>query len=175
METTAKKGILMPLFFGSIRSFPFLPRNGCKMNYLFLVATAQLLFCANIENIDKTDFKNEAALRYIDFDKAKKLAAMTGKTVMVEIMSASCRYCIKMQNTTFKDRNLLAFLRSRFVSVRIDVNRQKVPEKIVWSVTPTFVFIDSEGKFLKSVPGAWKKEDFFSILKKVAEMKGDYR
>jgi len=36
-------------------------------------------------------------------------------------------------------------------------------------LTPTFIFVDANGKVLLNMPGAWEKEDFLLLLKEAKE------
>ena len=104
------------------------------------------------------------ALEYVPFEKAKAIAKEEGKLIMVELTSPSCHYCRWMERTTLSDPEVEAVIKKRFVPVRIDVTKNS---RFEWSMTPTFLFMDSEGKVVKKVPGAWKKKDFLELLQGV--------
>jgi thioredoxin-related protein len=104
------------------------------------------------------------ALEYVSFEKAKVIAKKEGKLIMVELTSPSCHYCRWMERTTLSDPEVEAAISKRFVPVRVDVSKES---RFEWSMTPTFLFMDSEGKIVKRVPGAWKKKDFLELLKGV--------
>lgn len=114
-------------------------------------------------------------LEFVDFSVALKLAKEEGKFIMVEVTSPTCHYCIKMEKTTLKDHEVISSILSDFIPVRVDVSRQKLPKRLKWSMTPTFFFLDSSGNLLKTVPGAWMKDDFLLILKEVKQLKGSKR
>ncbi|WP_456453358.1 hypothetical protein [Hydrogenimonas sp.] len=66
----------------------------------------------------------------------------------------------------------VAAITHSFVPVRVDVSKERLPEGLSWSLTPTFFFLTADGKLVKTVPGAWVKEDFLQILN---EAKGALR
>ncbi len=119
--------------------------------------------------------KQEKQLVYVDFDRAKRLAEATGKTILIEVTSPTCHYCLKMERTTLKDPDVVGAIDRNFVPVRVDVSREKLPAGLKWSMTPTFFFLDAKGRLLKKVPGAWQKEDFLEILKEVLIAEGGKR
>jgi len=114
-------------------------------------------------------------LQFVDYQKAFSLAKRLGKIIMIEVTSPTCHYCIKMEETTLKDPDVIALISSDFIPVRVDVSRQKLPNNLKWSMTPTFIFLNSDGSVLKTVPGAWMKDDFLTILKEVKHSEGDDR
>ncbi|BDY12609.1 thioredoxin fold domain-containing protein [Hydrogenimonas cancrithermarum] len=116
--------------------------------------------------------KEAKVLTFVDFGEAKRVAKRTGKVIMIEVTSPTCHYCVKMEKTTLKDPEVIRAIHRDFIPVRVDVSRQKLPDGLKWSMTPTFFFLDCDGKVLKTVPGAWMKEDFLSILEEVVEAKG---
>ena len=119
--------------------------------------------------------KEEKRLEFVDFDRAKRLAQATGKIVLIEVTSPTCHYCLKMERTTLIDPEIVRFIDRHFVPVRVDVSREKLPAGLKWTMTPTFFFLDAEGRLVKKVPGAWPKEDFLTILKEVLNAKGGER
>ena len=112
-------------------------------------------------------------LQFVDYKKALILAKRLGKIIMIEVTSPTCHYCIKMEKRTLKEPDVVALISSDFIPVRVDVSRQKLPNNLKWSMTPTFIFLDSDGNVLKTVPGAWMKDDFLTILREVKQSKGD--
>ncbi|WP_456451560.1 thioredoxin family protein [Hydrogenimonas sp.] len=108
--------------------------------------------------------KVAGALRFVDFEAAKKEAKATGRGIMIEVTSPTCHYCKKMERTTLADPEVVAAVTHSFVPVRVDVSKERLPEGLSWSLTPTFFFLTADGRLFKTVPGAWVKEDFLQIL-----------
>jgi thioredoxin-related protein len=108
-----------------------------------------------------------SGLGYVDYETAKRVAAESGRLIMIEATSPHCRYCKKMELTTLADPEVADTIRRRFVPVRIDVSRQELPEGLGWQITPTFFFLDARGRLIKTIPGAWGREDFLDLMEKI--------
>jgi thioredoxin-related protein len=111
--------------------------------------------------------KKAKKVSFVDFESAKKEAFETGKIIMIEVTSPTCHYCVKMEKTTLKEPDVIEAIERDFIPVRIDVSRQALPAGLSYSMTPTFFFIDSHGRLLKKIPGAWMRDDFLQILREV--------
>jgi thioredoxin-related protein len=114
--------------------------------------------------------KEPKVLKFVDFKEAKALAKAQKKIIMVEVTRPTCHYCIKMERTTLSDPEVVSAIMKDFIPVRVDVSQESLPDGLEWRMTPTFLFIDYDGTLIKSIPGAWMKEDFLKILE---EVKGD--
>jgi thioredoxin-related protein len=98
------------------------------------------------------------------FIKAKK----EKKLVMIYIYSPECHYCKEMEETTFKDKQVQQTVNRYFVPVKVrkcSKDGQEIRKEYGYLGTPTFHFIEPNGKKIKSIFGAWIKEDFLKILK----------
>ncbi len=107
------------------------------------------------------------SVKYEAFEKAMQKAKKEHKVVMIKATSPYCHYCKVMEHEVLADKAVVALLKSGFVPVSIDVYKSALPMGLKYKVTPTFFFIDPEGKLLKVVPGAFDKEDFMRILKEM--------
>ncbi|BCD61106.1 MULTISPECIES: thioredoxin family protein [unclassified Nitratiruptor] len=105
--------------------------------------------------------------RGFDFDKILQQAKKENKIIILEATSPTCHYCRWMEKTTLKDKEVQERLRQHFIFIPVDITKQKLPLGIEWNLTPSFIFITPKGKIIKTVPGAWEKEDFLKILDEV--------
>ncbi len=90
-----------------------------------------------------------------------------GKRIIIEAESKTCHYCIEMKKNVIDDPEVSAALRRDFILVSVDVGESKLPfglEKVYRHITPSFFFLDRDGKLLNHYPGSWKKHDFLQIL-----------
>ncbi len=115
--------------------------------------------------INLSTFADVKWLSYKDaFSKARK----ENKIVMIYLYSPECHYCKEMDETTFKDKKVQEIINKYFAPVKVRKCIElglKVRKKYGYLGTPTFHFIKPDGKKIKSIFGAWKKEDFLKILK----------
>ncbi len=107
------------------------------------------------------------SVRYEKFDDALKKAKKEGKIVMIKATSPYCHYCKMMDREVLSTDAVASILHKDFVPVEIDVYKEALPLGLKFKYTPTFFFVDGNGKLLKTVPGAFDKADFIKILKEM--------
>ncbi len=112
-------------------------------------------------------FKKEEKNGSFDFQKLLEKAKKENKIIVLEAVSSTCHYCHWMEKTTLSDQEVQRILQKYFIYVPVDVTKESLPLGLEWKLTPSFIFIDQNGKVLKKIPGAWEKEDFMKILKEV--------
>lgn len=106
-----------------------------------------------------------ASPEWLTWKQALAKASATNKIIMVEITSANCHYCREMDETTFRDPNVLKALNDDFVLVRYDLAKEEAPAEFRSRGTPTFFFLLPSGKkVMPPIFGAWNSKDFLSIL-----------
>lgn len=120
---------------------------------IFLLITAELLLGKGVE--------------WKTWSDAVALSKKNHKIIMVEAVRDGCHYCEDMQRDVFNDTVMADFIQKRFIGVKINMSRQKMPLDIDVSMTPTFYFISEDKKVIKTVPGSWNQEDFKSMLEEI--------
>ena len=103
------------------------------------------------------------------FEEALKRAKKEHKIVMIEAMSEDCHFCRKMEREVMIEDDVVKALNDDFISVVVDVKKHALPLGLKAPLTPTFIFVDANGKVLLNIPGAWGKEDFLALLKEAKE------
>ena len=104
------------------------------------------------------------SVKYQKFEAAAERAKKEHKIIMVKATSKHCHYCKKMDREVLIDNAVVKALNKDFVVVSVDIGKDTLPLGLQCSMTPTFFFMDSEQKLIKTIPGAWNKEDFLEIL-----------
>jgi thioredoxin-related protein len=110
---------------------------------------------------------NAHSVHYEAFDQALKKAKKEHKIIMIKATSPYCHYCKMMEREVLANDEVVKILKEKFISVAVNVYKTPLPMGLKYKVTPTFFFLNSEGKVLKVVPGAFDKEDFMTILKDI--------
>ena len=90
------------------------------------------------------------------------------KRIIIEAESKTCHYCKEMKKEVIDDREVAQALRKDFILLSVDVGESKLPFNLGKSyrhITPSFFFLDSQGRLMNHYPGSWKKHDFLQILK----------
>jgi len=94
---------------------------------------------------------------------------------MIFFTAKHCSFCKKMERNVLSDAEVIAQLDKDVVVVKVDTTIQKSPIAFSPSMSPTFVFLNPQGKELYRVPGAWEKGDFLQILKEAKAKQKNYK
>jgi len=84
---------------------------------------------------------------------------------MLKLISKRCHFCKEMDKRVMADKKVIETLNRDFISVSLDVNRDKLPLGLKKSVTPTFAFVNMRGELFSVFHGAWNRDDFLDLLK----------
>ncbi len=107
-------------------------------------------------------------IQWLDLNKGFGKASKEGKLVMIYVYSPKCHYCKEMEAKTFKDKKVQQTINRYFVPIKVrkcSEDGMFVREEYGYLGTPTFHFVKQSGEKIKSLFGAWPKEDFLKILK----------
>ncbi len=111
------------------------------------------------------------SVKYEGFERALQDARKSDKIIMIEAMSEHCHYCKKMEREVMVEEDVVKALQKDFIPVVIDIKKAQLPLGLKVALTPTFIFVDANGKVLLNVPGAWGKEDFLALLREAKREK----
>ena len=99
------------------------------------------------------------------YSKAVEMAQNSNKLIMIKLTADHCKYCIKMDKEVMVDKDVKKLLSQNFITVNVNVDKEKIPLGIKRTITPTFVFIDKNQNIVSKIPGSWNKRDFIDLLK----------
>lgn len=105
------------------------------------------------------------ALEFHSYEDALKLQKKSGKTIMIDVIRTDCHYCEDMDKDVFQNNEMSEWLENRFIPVKLNLKNDKLPLGIQVHFTPTFFFVDTNGKIVKKIPGSWNIEDFKDLTK----------
>jgi len=107
------------------------------------------------------------------FDEAKQIAKREGKIILIEGFIPYCRGCIWMDRNVMVEPEVKAALEKDFVLVKKNLLIEKLPLGMKRLGTPSFYFIDSDGKrILDMLEGKGTKEEFLTLLKEMKSKAG---
>ncbi len=86
---------------------------------------------------------------------------------MLDIVRTGCHYCTDMEKKVFDDKEMSKWIEERFIPVKLNKSVETLPLGLKVMFTPTFYFVDKEGKILKRVPGSWNIQDFKDLTEKI--------
>jgi thioredoxin-related protein len=97
-------------------------------------------------------------------DEVFEMARKENKAVMLYFHFDGCGACLTMEQTTFKDQQVMDFLHANCIMMEINTKKGRGVEwNIPYRVTlhPTFLFFDSEGRELHKMVGVFPPEVFY--------------
>lgn len=85
-----------------------------------------------------------------DFEQAKKTAARTGKSILIECFHPECSHC-QVLNQNLKNPELSKYLNDNYTNMKLDLTNQSqvklLEERNIRLINyPVFLFLDTEGK-----------------------------
>ncbi len=103
-----------------------------------------------------------------------ELARTQNKLILLNVHAAWCHWCHVMDDTTYKNPEILALIRQHFVPIAVDVDaRPDIAErygKIGW---PATAFFTPDGRTIKEIGAYIDPETFLAALKEIlAEANG---
>ncbi len=104
------------------------------------------------------------------YEEALKKAKVEGKIVLIEGYIPFCRGCIWMDRNVMVEPEVKTALNKDFVLVKMNLLVEKLPLGMKRLGTPSFYFVDSDGKtVLEMVEGTGTVEEFLGLLSSVNE------
>ena len=98
------------------------------------------------------------------------LAASSGKKIYINFHADWCTYCTKMANTTFKSKQVIAFLNDNFVAVQVDTDKEKeVARTYKVRGLPASFFLENDGIQIGNQPGYLDADQFLKMLQFIIE------
>ncbi|MDH4944463.1 DUF255 domain-containing protein [Sulfurimonas sp. C5] len=119
----------------------------------------RILFCFTIVTASLEAFQ------WLSYSDALEVQKKTNKPIMLDVMRDTCHYCLKMEKNVFQDPEMARWLEERFIPAQINLDNEKLPLDEQIMLTPTFFFLDENGKILKKIPGSWNIQDFKDLTK----------
>ena len=106
-----------------------------------------------------------SAVEFHSYEEALKLQKKSHKIIMIDVVRSGCGYCEDMDRVVFQDKEMSIWLDERFISVKINLDKEKLPLGIKVNFTPTFYFVNRDSEIVKTVPGSWNIQDFKDLTK----------
>jgi len=101
------------------------------------------------------------------YEAALDLSESTDTKIFMYFGADWCGYCVKMKNTTFKDKSVEKYLLKNFVVLKIDVDDKKfkdIKEKFKVKVLPNYFIIDKNENIIKKSSGYMGPKEFLDWL-----------
>lgn len=103
------------------------------------------------------------------FKEALAASKEENKPIFIDSYTANCRYCKKMDRTTFRNREVVKYLNSNFITVKMNMRSQEglaLKREYEINALPTLLFVDSDGESLVRINGFIDTKTFLKKAKK---------
>lgn len=99
------------------------------------------------------------------YEEGMALGASENKKVFINFYADWCKFCKTMERQTFKDAGVILYLNSHFISIKVDVEREKsIARKYNINPLPDTWFLSENGDVIGNKPGFLSAEDLMPIL-----------
>ncbi len=125
------------------------------MKYLFIFISFNfILFGAQVDE-SRNGIKFEK-----NYKSALKKAKEENKKVFIFISTSDCKFCDKLEKTTFADVKIYKRINKEYVSVHVTKDVDNYPSKLKAPATPMTYFLDNDEKVIDYSLGYWDSNDF---------------
>ncbi|MBA3010921.1 MAG: thioredoxin fold domain-containing protein [Proteobacteria bacterium] len=128
-------------------------------------APEPVIAAAVLQESDPLEIK-DSGIAWKDYTPGMAIAGKGNKPVFLYFHAPWCTYCTKLKQTTFKDKQVLAYLEKNFISIQVDTDQNQELGR-EWKVKglPTMWFLEPDGKKINSIPGYLDAPQLLLILK----------
>lgn len=110
---------------------------------------------------------SEINFKELNLEGALKEAKRTNKLVFIDAYTVWCGPCKKMAMTSFKNSEVAAVFNEKFINIKIEVEKDAdgpaLASKYGIKAYPTLLFIDGDGKLVKSIVGFQNETQLLAI------------
>jgi thiol:disulfide interchange protein len=110
--------------------------------------------------------KPAAKVRWIPYDEGLRRGKREGKKIFLNFYADWCHYCQVMEEKTFQDSAVAAFLNDYYIPIQVDSDRQrKIAKEYRVQGLPTTFFLAEDGDSIGSQPGYIPPDVMLPLLK----------
>ena len=144
---------------------------------IICVAVASVMMYKNSRSAKKTSVipvqessldkgLSTVAIDWLDYEQGMAQAKAAGKHIFLYFHADWCTYCVKLKKTTFKNKEVVSYLRDNFISISVDTDKKK-KLSTQWGVKglPTLWFLKPDNSKISSIPGYVDKKQLLDVLK----------
>lgn len=123
-----------------------------------------VLLCLSLIFVPCTSFASRSVSWY-GYEDGRERAARLDKKMLVYFRTTWCGYCRKMENSTFSDREVVAYIKKHFVPVMVDAEKEaRLATEYGVSSYPAYWFLGADGEKLRTAKGYLEADIYLKIL-----------
>jgi len=104
-------------------------------------------------------------IKWYSYEEGIALGTSEGKKIFINFHADWCKFCRTMDRQTFKDAGIISYLNSHFISIKVDVEREKtIAKKYNINPLPDTWFLSETGEVIGNKPGFLSAEDLMPVL-----------
>ncbi len=105
-------------------------------------------------------------IQWRSYEDGKSIAQSESKKIFINFRADWCAYCRTMEKNTFTDTDVVAYLNTNFISIKVDVDREKsVARKYNIQPLPDTWFLTNSGEVIGNRPGYLSPQDLLPLLR----------
>jgi thiol:disulfide interchange protein len=137
---------------------------------IFLISLISFGSTVNKYNLS---LNNNDGIRFkrLSLQEAKAEAVKTNKIIFIDAYTSWCGPCKKMAATSFQDPNVSEIYNSKFINLKIDMEKDadgiEIAKMYKVQAYPTLLYIDSDGKLIKSIVGFQTPDRLISVASSI--------
>lgn len=102
-----------------------------------------------------------------DYGAARREAADLGRPLLLDFSTDNCFWCVKLDNTTFRDPTIATLLNERFIPLKVHAPQNpSLTESLRIQSFPTVVLAAPDGKILITIDGYKEPTQFHDYLQR---------
>lgn len=157
-----------------------------KKQIQYMIQTVVIILAATLSCGEKPGDRlslNEAeagpGIEWQSFSKGLEKAREQGRPLFIFFYTDWCVYCKKMDKEVFSDRDVISYMNSNYISIRVNPDSEKGRMMIMGKETsaaqlmgmtgargyPALMFWDKKQKPVTTLPGYLEKGTFLPVLK----------
>ena len=148
------------------------------MTKIFLLSFILLFTSCQQDNSSKSSqnnqtsnfFINDIHHSYSNYKEAFQKAKQENKPVFILFTTQYCRWCIKLKETTFRDKRIVQRLNEEFIVLLLDKNHSNFPSKYKIKAIPALYITDKNEEIFTTIFGYHKDPmdylKWFNYIKK---------
>ena len=136
--------------------------------FLGIISLSLVSFGSTINKNNSLTTNTEGIrFRHMSFQEAKAEAIKSNKIIFIDAYTSWCGPCKKMAATSFLDSNVSEIYNSKFINLKLDMEKDSDGIEIakIYKVQayPTLLYIDGDGKLMKSIVGFQTADRLISV------------